>query len=174
MCSPKWTKENSLNSYCAGVLCFWLPSIILFLSNVFVIHTVRRLRFASQTENPGKENEAVSKINIENHTETLRCLYVLHIVYFGFGAPYFLGKFSNVSIEGGYFKGSMMMLFMLLMFITSAINPFIYTMLRKEHRKAMTKTIKRISAKKNKILSLVCMKLKNITSFCKMSDSNGA
>lgn len=153
MCSPKWTKDNSTHSYFAAVLCFWLPSTILFLSNVFVIHTVRRLRSASQNENSGEENGTNSKNIIGNYTDTLRCFYVLHVVYFGFGAPYFLGKFSYVSKEGGLFKDSIMMLFMLMMFITSAINPFIYTSLRKENRTAMTKTIKMLSAKKNKIFS---------------------
>lgn len=172
MCSPRWTQKNSRNSYLAAVLCFCLPSIILSFSNIFVIHTVRRS--VSPNQNSAAGNEADSETNTKNHRKTLRCFYVLHIVYFVFGAPYFLGKFSNVIVKNGLFSESLMVLFMLLMFTTSSVNPFIYSLLRKEHRKALTKTIKMLSGKKKKILSTVGVKFKKITFFCKMSDKNSA
>lgn len=172
MCSPKWTQENSRNSYLAAVLYFSLPSIILFVSNVYVIHTVRRA--VSPSQNFGAENESGSQTNTKNHTKTLRCFYVLHIMYFVFGVPYFIGKFSYVTIKNGLFSESLMVLFMLLMFIESSVNPFIYSLLRKEHRKALSETIKMLSAMKNNFLSTIGVKFKKYIFFSKMSDTYNA
>lgn len=178
VCSPTWTK-NSRRAILAAGLCFWLPSVIVFISNISVVRAIRHLHSVSLNQNPATEDEDNSKISINDHIKSMRGFYVLVIVYFVCGAPYFLGKFSydgyeNVMISSDEKKhhSSLMVFFMLLMFIASAVNPFIYPLLEKEHRKAFVETVAILSLEKKRILTTTRMKFKILTYCCKMSDKN--
>lgn len=179
VCSPKWTKENSLRASFAAVLCFWLPCIIVIISYISVIRAVRHLHSVSPNKNSATEDEDNSKSNINDHIKTLRSFYVLVILYFICGAPYFLGKFSFfayddriVSTDEKDHHSSLMVFFMLLMFIASAVNPFIYPLLEKEHRKAFSETLVTLSLEKKRIMTTTKMKFKLFTSLCNMSGKN--
>lgn len=180
VCSPRWTK-NSLKAILAAVLCFWLPSIIVFTSNFSVIRAVRNSHSVSSNHNPDREDEDSSNVRIESerHIESLRSFYVLVIVYFFCGSPYFLGKFSYdgheaemISSHEERHHSSIMVFFMLLLFIASAVNPFIYPLLGKEHRKAFAETVEILNLEKKRILTTTKMKFKIFTYCCKMSDKN--
>ena len=172
MCSPRWTKENRGNSFTAAALCFWLPSIILLLSNILIIHAIRTLHSRTPNQNSVADNQNNSTNDVKRHTKTMRSFYILVAVYFLCSSPYFGGKFSYVVKEGGLLQPSLMVFCMLLMFTSSSINPFIYSFLRKEHRKALKKTVELMSSRKEKIFTSIRLKLGNITSCCKMSSKN--
>lgn len=65
-----------------------------------------------------------------------------------------------------------MVFFMVLLFIASAVNPFIYPLLGKEHRKAFEETVEILNLEKKRILTTAKMKFKIFTYCCKMSDKN--
>lgn len=178
VCSPRWTK-NSLKAILAAVLCFWLPSIIVFISNISIIRAIRNLHSVSSNHNSSTEEDDNSNVRINCRIESLRSFYVLVIVYFICGSPYFLGKFSYDGHEAAMISSheeshhsSIMVFFMVLLFIASAVNPFIYPLLGKEHRKAFEETVEILNLEKKRILTTTKMKFKIFTYCCKMSDKN--
>lgn len=164
LCSPKWTKKNAINSYLAALFCFWLPSTILLISNITIIWAVRHLNPVASGCNPESGENQTSPA--KDYTKTLWSLYILVIVYFLCVAPYFLAKFSFITRREGVLPPSMMIMSMLLMFASSAINPFIYVILRKEHRSVVKQTLKMISDKSSKLSALIKAKYNNIISHC--------
>lgn len=154
MCSPSWTSDYPFRSYNAAILCFLTPSTVLLLCNASIIYRVRHLRAVVSHSCPGETEQSNIQFCTKNYTKTLRSLYVLVVVYFLLTSPYFIAKFSFITSVTGWFAESLLVLFILLMFTATAINPFIYAILRKDHRDAFMKTLEMIKIKAKLIQSM--------------------
>ena len=163
MCSPKW--EKLPESFIAFILCFSLPFLTLIFCNMSIIFTVKKMN----TVQPLRDTETGQKISsspVKDTIKSRRSLYASVIIYLFFVAPYYVAKFSFMKWKGGLFPTSLFVLYIELMFLSSAFNPLIYAALRKDHRKAMLKTLKLIMQTYRKFKASLEAKYNKIFSCC--------
>lgn len=165
MCSPRWNVQPE--SLIALIVCYLLPCTTMVLCNISIILFVKKLNSVAPLRHP-ETGQFENSPNVKNIINTRRSLYLLVIVYLFFVAPYYTAKFSYLIRENGLESKSMHVFYTLLMFLTSALNPLIYAILRKDHRRAMFKVLEmarekykmfKKAAKKNlEKLNLCCEK----------------
>lgn len=144
MCSPKWNVQPE--SLIAFIVCYLIPCTIMLLCNFSIILIAKKLNLVTPLRHP-ETGQYENSPNLTNIIKTRRSLYVLVIVYVFFVAPYYIAKFSYMKWENGLNSKSFHVFCILLMFLASALNPLIYAVLRKDHRRAMMKVLEIVREK---------------------------
>lgn len=153
MCAPTWSYEHVTYSWIAAVMCFVLPSLLLLVSNFAIVYAIRRSR-SVVFQNCVAADGIGDRLCIRSNTRTLRSLYFLVFVYFTCVFPYYLVKFSLLIGNSNKVPIEICLIPTPLLYSAAAINPLVYAILRKDHRKAFSETI-----------SMVMGKLKHIQEF---------
>ncbi|GFR31032.1 g_PROTEIN_RECEP_F1_2 domain-containing protein [Trichonephila clavata] len=144
MCSPLWSSKQVALSLIAAILCFGLPSSLLLISNIFIVYAIRRSRtvvFQNDSSPSGPQ------LAIKKYTRTLRSLYFLVLVHFLCVPPYYIVKIGLAVLGRREIMDGWCLLPVSLLFTSAAVNPFIYTLLRRDHRKAFLDTLRMIYTK---------------------------
>ncbi|CAL1263393.1 unnamed protein product [Larinioides sclopetarius] len=147
ICSPKWSILTTFAyTATAATFCFFLPSFLLLASNVSIIYAIRKSRivvFQDRTIVGGNGHQLIIKSN----TKTLRSLYFLVLVYFICVPCYYITKIGSAIKERSVIPDGLCFVPIGLLFTATAINPFIYALLRKDHRKAFLCTLQMVFGK---------------------------
>ncbi|GIY84594.1 g_PROTEIN_RECEP_F1_2 domain-containing protein [Caerostris darwini] len=141
MCSTEWTVRTGLYAPVALIFNFILPSTLVLISNVTIIYAIRKSKTVV-FQNCSQVNGSGLQLCVKPHTKTLRSLYFLVLVYFICVPLYYLVKFSLETL--GSKLNIVCFIPVGLLFIAAAVNPFIYALLRKDHRKAFLETLRMI------------------------------
>lgn len=153
---PDWTSFNYSEATCAmeytiggdGMFyaynlgcatCYYMPVIVLSISNTIIIITARRAAKSRRTLFIRRDNVDTSlneSVERENHMrKTIKTLAAIVVTYYVCFTPYAIIKQVKVFLEIdmspqlNYFST-------VLIYIASATNPFIYAILRKDYRNA--------------------------------------
>ncbi|GBN23069.1 hypothetical protein AVEN_233991-1 [Araneus ventricosus] len=146
MCSPTWSRTTSAYAITAATLCVFLPSFLLLASNISIVYAIRKSRivvFQNRTMVGGNGHQ----LGIKSNTKTLRSLYFLVLVYFICVPCYYVTKIGSAIKEKNVIPDGLCFVPIGLLFTATAINPFIYALLRKDHRKAFLCTIQMVLGK---------------------------
>ncbi|KAF8794866.1 melanopsin-B-like isoform X2 [Argiope bruennichi] len=143
MCTPEWSKENSAYAITAATLSFFLPSFLLLVSNISIVYAIRKSRivvFQNRTIAGGNGHQ----LGIKSNTKTLRSLYFLVLAHFICVPSYYITKIGSAIIGKNIIIDGFCLAPVGLLFTAAAINPFIYALLRKDHRQAFLNTLQMV------------------------------
>ncbi|GFT55729.1 g_PROTEIN_RECEP_F1_2 domain-containing protein [Nephila pilipes] len=144
MCSPSWSSENVVYSLIAAILSFGLPSTLLLISNITIVYAIRKSRsvvFQNDSSSGGQQ------LTVKKYTRTLRSLYFLVMVHFLCAPSYYIVKIGTAILGRTVILDGLCLLPVTLLFTSAAVNPFIYALLRRDHRKAFLDTLRMIYRK---------------------------
>jgi hypothetical protein len=135
VCAIQWHKEQQQAIYYvvfAFILCFFLPGFILILNYYKIIKQVKTKVTSSAA--PGSAYSTSSK--------ALRSLLIVVIAYFVCMTPFSVTKLIKVVIDNEEMLNSRVnSVASVVAFISSAVNPLIYGIFRKDFRRAYKRIV---------------------------------
>ncbi|XP_060075475.1 5-hydroxytryptamine receptor 1-like [Ylistrum balloti] len=145
VCAIEWQQEKKQAIYyvvTAFLLCFFLPGMALVVNYFLVVREVRR---ASRTLQPFNELNATRKSNYSQSNKAVNSLLVVVMAYFVCMTPFSVTKLIKVIVpDTSFVPGRINTLASLVGYCSSAVNPLIYGLLRKDFKYSYKLILKKI------------------------------
>ncbi|XP_054723707.1 trace amine-associated receptor 5-like [Uloborus diversus] len=147
ICAFDWMHEEVPKiATCSAFFCFYFPGSIMGICNSLIIFTAykSKQRTLFVRRNHAEETRATSKDSSTN--KTILSVLIITLIYFLCNTPYALSKQLKAA-AGLKIPHWFSYITTILIFCSSATNPFIYGILRKDYRNAFKKIPKILSQK---------------------------
>lgn len=150
ICAIQWQKEQKQAVYyvvIAFILCFLLPGLILIFNYYLIIKQVR-----TKVSCPGSP---ISAKSYSTSSKAIRSLLIVVIAYFVCMTPFSVTKLMKVTIaQETVLNSHFNSIASIVAFISSAVNPLIYGIFRKDFRRAYKRIFVSIWGKKERVHSM--------------------
>lgn len=131
----------------AFILCFLLPGLILIFNYYLIIKQVR-----TKVSCPGSP---ISAKSYSTSSKAIRSLLIVVIAYFVCMTPFSVTKLMKVTIaQETVLNSHFNSIASIVAFISSAVNPLIYGIFRKDFRRAYKRIFVSIWGKKERVHSM--------------------
>ncbi|XP_033735472.1 5-hydroxytryptamine receptor 1-like [Pecten maximus] len=145
VCAIQWQQEKKQAVYyvvTAFLLCFFLPGLALVVNYFLVVREVRR---ASRLIQPFNERLASRKSNYSQSSKVVNSLLVVVMAYFVCMTPFSVTKLIKVIVtDTSFVPGRINTLASLVGYCSSAVNPLVYGLLRKDFKSSYKLILKKI------------------------------
>ncbi|XP_071039758.1 melatonin receptor type 1A-like [Parasteatoda tepidariorum] len=143
VCAAEFTDYGArIHMFSASVSCFVVPSIIVIISNVIIVKQIRNSSKVVPRQMVSLEamsfNQTIQRRRDMEMRKSVYSMMAVVIVYFICFTPYSLTK-QGKAITDIDAPAWLNIVSTIMMFISSATNPFIYGILRKDYRDGFKK-----------------------------------
>ncbi|XP_033747252.1 histamine H2 receptor-like [Pecten maximus] len=145
VCAIQWQQEKTQAIYyviTAFLLCFFLPGLALVVNYFLVVREVRR---ASRSLRPFSDLTESRKSKYSQSSKVIYSLLVVVLAYFVCMTPFSVTKLIKVIVtDTSFVPGRINTLASLVGYFSSAVNPLVYGLLRKDFKSAYKLIFKKI------------------------------